>query len=102
MIKQQQVLILAFYDFLGKNQPKDVALNKAREAYLNTAIDEAYAHPYYWAAAVPIGNMEPVELPSKSLLDRYSLYLALGIISLLLIGVYFGLLRRNPKRKQLI
>ena len=96
--KATSSLILAFYEFLGKHQPKDVALNNARSAYLKTVIDKAYAHPYYWAAAVPIGNMEPIELPQNLPLSRNSLIIGLSLATLILISTYMWTQKRKSKR----
>ena len=79
-------LILSFYDHLKDRKPKDLSLQMARQEYLSEVLDEAYAHPYYWAAAIPIGNMEPVSF-SNHTRNRY--LLLIGICALFLTSLIF-------------
>ncbi len=44
---------------LQKNVSKDGALWRAKQAYLSNAKNEQ-AHPFFWAAFIPIGDMAPV------------------------------------------
>jgi CHAT domain-containing protein/Tfp pilus assembly protein PilF len=53
-------LMLAYYRELRDGEPKDVALQKARLAYLANA-DMERSHPYYWAAFVQFGDVEPLD-----------------------------------------
>ncbi|MBX2876664.1 MAG: CHAT domain-containing protein, partial [Saprospiraceae bacterium] len=55
-----QELMVEFYRQLETGLPKDEALREAKLAYLQNAPDNARTHPKYWAAFVPIGNMEPI------------------------------------------
>lgn len=56
-------LMYSFYRELKNKQPKDEALRQAKLHYLKTA-DPLYAHPYFWAAFVASGDMQP--LPAES------------------------------------
>ncbi|MEO0338431.1 MAG: CHAT domain-containing protein, partial [Bacteroidota bacterium] len=49
-----------FYQNLKAGQAKDQALRQAKITYLESHKGEA-AHPYFWAAFVPIGEMEALE-----------------------------------------
>ncbi len=49
-----------FYQALAQDESKDVALQRAKLQYL-TAADPVFAHPYYWATFIPIGDMSPIE-----------------------------------------
>lgn len=51
----------AFYRSLKEGLPKDKALQQAKLTYLETAADQARAHPRYWAAFVPIGDMQAID-----------------------------------------
>lgn len=56
-------IMQAFYEEIFSGKRKDQALRQAKRRYLlkDEGIDKAMAHPYYWAAYTPIGDMEPVE-----------------------------------------
>lgn len=53
-----QELMAHFYEYLSDGLSKDEALRQAKLAYLDQAPDKARTHPRYWAAFVPMGNME--------------------------------------------
>ena len=48
-----------WYGELKKGKDIDVALRKAKLNYLENA-DNKLSHPAYWAAFIPIGNMDSV------------------------------------------
>ncbi|MEM7104262.1 MAG: CHAT domain-containing protein [Bacteroidota bacterium] len=51
-----------FYNHLEAGLTKDVALKQAKMDYLGSdEIDQVGAHPYYWAAYVPIGNTSALQ-----------------------------------------
>ncbi len=54
-------IMLLFYKNLKKGKTKDAALRQARLDYLET-YKSTYAHPFYWAAFVPLGNMDSLSL----------------------------------------
>ena len=74
-----------FYKDLKKGALKDEALRNAKLNYLERLKEKQgyYYHPHYWAAFIPVGNMERLELGNKS---RWGLYLFGG--SLLLAGIF--------------
>lgn len=53
-------LMVDLYKGLFAGKPKDMALAMAQRNYLNQQLASAEAHPYYWAAFIPVGNTEPV------------------------------------------
>ncbi|HKK74384.1 MAG TPA: CHAT domain-containing tetratricopeptide repeat protein [Saprospiraceae bacterium] len=57
-------IMLYFYQQLKLGKDKDEALRQARLQYLSAHNGE-YAHPFYWAAFVPIGDMEAVTFVKK-------------------------------------
>jgi CHAT domain-containing protein len=53
----------AFYRELKAGSGKDMAIWQVQQDYLQQA-GHAEAHPFYWAAFLPIGDMEPLEVQS--------------------------------------
>lgn len=75
-----------FYQNLGRGQPKDVALANAKMDYLeDEQTDKQMAHPYFWAAYSPIGDMQPVHTATPWLK-------ALGIFALAVLLPYILIL----------
>lgn len=58
-----QELMINFYTYLKNGLAKDAALRQARLDYLDVHTHDE-AHPYYWAAFIPIGNMAEIETGS--------------------------------------
>ncbi len=83
-----------FYEGLKDGLSKDKALKVARIKYLNT-VDKSKMHPYYWAAFVPFGDMEPLELGSKFPIQFYMLFLIIP----LLIFLFYIKRKRSPQPK---
>lgn len=54
-------LTFRFFENLNAGQAKDEALRNAKLELLASDRPDLYAHPVYWAAYTPIGNMEPVK-----------------------------------------
>ncbi len=75
-------LLKEFYNQLKGGATKDKALFLAKKANLNST---AYAHPYYWAGFIPIGNMEAIQMPFLSLNKLFvaGLFLLVGLAFLL-------------------
>ena len=53
-------LTVRFFKHLYDGERKDEALWHAKREQLAGEMPDLYAHPVYWAAYTPIGNMEPV------------------------------------------
>ncbi len=53
-------LTVRFFKHLHDGERKDEALWHAKLGQLDGEMPDLYAHPVYWAAYTPIGNMEPV------------------------------------------
>lgn len=70
-----------FYKNLTKGYSKDKALFEAKKTNLKTA---AYAHPYYWASFIPIGNMSAIDTPISK--NQILILLGLGMIITILLG----------------
>jgi len=59
---ESATLMQRYYRGLKNDLPKDEALRQAKINYLNEASGNS-AHPFFWAAFVTIGDMEPLDLP---------------------------------------
>ena len=83
-------LMESFYKYLAEGFSKDVALGKAKREFLEKN-DDYFAHPFFWAAYVPLGEMEPISFRSS--------FPWLWIIGILVLigGIYMGIRikRRN-------
>jgi CHAT domain-containing protein len=77
-----QQLMAEFYKHLNEGLPKDEALRQAKLSYLANAPDNARAHPRYWAAFIPTGNMEPLK-------NNWPWQWGVAAIALLGFGFYF-------------
>lgn len=79
-------IVKKFYYYLDKGIPKDQALRQAKLDLLNEG-DMLHAHPYYWAAYVPIGDYSPMTLSKPFWLNvafsLLALVAILGMIQLL-------------------
>lgn len=53
-------LTIRFFEHLHEGERKDEALWHAKLEQLDQSPNDLYAHPVYWAAYTPIGNMEPI------------------------------------------
>jgi CHAT domain-containing protein len=63
-------LMALFYDNLAQGNPKDVALQKAQLAFINTQ-DPWLAHPFFWAGFVQKGSTAPLSLPPRRMTWPY-------------------------------
>jgi len=54
-----------YYGHLKKGEAKDIALQRAKQDYLNTTSDDLLKHPYYWAGFKIIGDASPVSSKVK-------------------------------------
>ncbi len=63
-------LITTFYQYLAKGMPKALAMNKAKQDYLNQA-GPLEAHPYFWAGYVNIGDIGPLSINARNPILNY-------------------------------
>ncbi|MCB0685342.1 MAG: CHAT domain-containing protein, partial [Saprospiraceae bacterium] len=73
-------IMSSFYQNLGKNKSKDVALQQAQLTYLQD-VDHLGAHPFFWSGYQAVGNMSSLK---KTIYSRYIIFIL--FISVLLIG----------------
>ncbi len=57
--ESSSIIMRFFYQNLKEGMTKDKALRLAKLEYLEE-VDPAYAHPYYWAGIIAMGDMSPV------------------------------------------
>jgi CHAT domain-containing protein/Flp pilus assembly protein TadD len=89
-----------FYTNLACGTSKEVALRKAKLDYLKNKENKAALHPAFWAAFVQTGDIEPLELVSKTgktFKQMHFIFMGLASLLVLIIG---GLVLRYKKRKQ--
>lgn len=87
-------IMTSFYQELARGQAKDAALQKAKLNYINIASDKIKAHPYYWAAFIPCGDMKP---PSRFKPSKLIYWLVPTLISLIVLLFFF---LKKPKNKK--
>ncbi len=76
-----------FYSNLSEGNDKDVALQKAKQKFLNTNRNNALAHPYFWSGFVISGNTASV---APNLNWNYIFY---SIAAVVFISILFLFLR---------
>ncbi|MEL6720057.1 MAG: CHAT domain-containing protein, partial [Bacteroidota bacterium] len=86
--EQTQNIITKFYKNIKKRQSKDLALRQAKLDYIQES-PNIKAHPFYWAAYTPIGDMNPIRTRNSKLLWM------VGLIPIL--GALFFLFQKNRK-----
>jgi hypothetical protein len=91
-------LVNDFYRNLKKGLPKDQALRQAQLNFIQHQKEikqKTNAHPFYWAAFIPIGEMDAMQKTS-------SLYKPMFIIGafmfILCIGIYFWFRKKGSKK----
>jgi CHAT domain-containing protein len=84
-----------FYKYLAKGMEIDIALQKAKMEFLETASMENQL-PYYWAAMILAGKTDPVELKKTS---RWN-YLIVGVslAGLLAVGIWVSIKKKKSWR----
>jgi len=87
--KSSSEILDLFYRYLAQGEPKDRAIRLAKLDYLDLA-DGRTLHPQYWAGLILMGDVAPLDLPSKRSWIPW-------ILPLLLIGA--GILLWVRKRK---
>ncbi len=78
-------IMVSFYQNLASKSSKDEALKAAKIDYLET-VDDAFAHPFYWAAFVPIGDMSALDKPSEG----FAWWWYILVIAIVLLLLFFN------------
>lgn len=58
--KRSEELMTAFYTNLMRGMRKDDALSTAKRDFMKNHKNDGFAHPYFWSAFIPIGDMKPI------------------------------------------
>lgn len=76
-----------FYQELKNGEPKNMAMAKAKHHFLENTAPQ-FAHPFFWAAFVMIGDPSPILLPQTAPIISYTnaLWSGTGILLLLLLA----------------
>lgn len=69
-----------FYEGLSQGRSKSEALREAKLKYLESTDDDLLKHPYYWAAFVVSGDIEPISNPVS---NWWWMLIGLGIFLLI-------------------
>lgn len=92
--KSSSILMTKFYEYIEGGYTKDQALRKAKL----DLIKNQYPEPYYWAAYIPIGNMEAIPLKSNLFYNSSLFYILIAVVlsMALLLAIY---LRKKKETK---
>jgi len=82
-------IMTLFYENIKEGMYKDEALRTAKQAFIEKNRNDL-SHPVYWAAFVPVGNMDPISLHAG-----WKFWLGFGIMSLILFGGGYLFLRKR-------
>ena len=80
-------IVDVFYANIAAGRKKDRALREAQLEYLETQRirkDKLHAHPYYWAAFIPIGNLDGMQPVPEA--HHNMVYIIMGM--LLMVALY--------------
>jgi CHAT domain-containing protein len=80
-----------FYENLQKGLPKDEALQKAKQTYVQSALG-GLSHPALWAAFVQLGDYKPINVSNKSSIIWF---VGGGLVLLFLLGGLYFVKRRK-------
>ena len=88
-------IMSSFYDYLMVGEAKHQALRQAQVDYLKDGnTDGIGAHPFFWAAYVPLGDTSPIQIRREGI-SYWKMLLILGLIAVLLTGNF--LFRKRHK-----
>ena len=80
-----------FYHYLKQGQSKSKALRNAKLDYLeNGTVDELGAHPFFWGAFIPIGNIDPIYQK-----NNYVIFMWITIPFLILMTIIFIYIKKR-------
>lgn len=76
-------LMEGFYAYIKAGLPKDAALRQAKLDFIDQYSHDA--HPFYWAAFIPIGDMSSINFQTNSSIWKWGL----GAFMLLIIALFY-------------
>ena len=74
-----------FYKYLSQGMPMDIALQKAKIEFINSASTEEEKLPYFWASSILIGKVNSINIHARVSLVTW---VAIGAL-VLFVGIYF-------------
>jgi len=85
----------SFYKNLQDHQTIDQALMNAKRTYLQQN-NGKYAHPAYWSAFIPIGDMNAVKLNTPLVIEKWIIpVIVFCLVGLLISSIIFYFKRRT-------
>lgn len=84
-------IMVGFYRHLKNGEPKDRALQLARQQFVRD--NPEYAHPFFWSGFILTGTADPIEFPSQIQWYWYVVALLIGVA-----GTYVLRKRLTPGR----
>lgn len=81
-------IIVDFFEGIKNRQPLDLALRESKLKYLQNA-DPHFAHPFYWANFILVGDTRPIEFHSGLFSSKIVMWIVGGglLILLLILGI---------------
>jgi len=76
-------LMEGFYGYIKAGQPKDAALRQAKLDFIDHYSHDA--HPFYWAAFIPIGDMSPISFNEQSSSWKWGI----GLLIFMLVSLFY-------------
>ena len=92
--KSSSQIMISFYKYLQAGRSKDRALRGSQLEFLSSQPEDIYAHPYFWAAYVTVGDTTPL----YETFSNTVFLLALIIVPCIAFG-YFFLLRKVMRKR---
>ncbi|MDN5214688.1 CHAT domain-containing protein [Fulvivirgaceae bacterium BMA12] len=90
-------LMVEFYTNILKGKSKDHALRSAKLHYLAQTENPSKAHPFFWAAFVPLGDMTDVQIDRP--FSKLYILISGTFMFIVFLVLYFLFFRRRSKRK---
>ena len=81
-----------FYKYLAQGLPLDVALQKAKKEFRETATVGEEKLPYYWAAPILVGKTDPIPLPANT---KWGLIASAALLASILVSGWVIRKRRD-------
>ena len=75
--QESPVLMSSFYNYLKDGKTKDAALRQAKLDYISTS---SKPEPYYWAAFIPIGDMQAINFDNPTPYWRWGFIVVIALI----------------------
>jgi CHAT domain-containing protein/flagellar biosynthesis regulator FlbT len=91
-------IVKVFYKELEAGHSKSNCISESKRNYLASA-KGMFAHPYFWAGFISVGNDQPIEVSQKTYFQYYAITVFL-IITLLVGVIYF--VRKKKKKPELL